>query len=243
MRHACLRAPRPRTRRRRSGHAGADRCMLRVRAVLAEENPRLHELVVGIVARDECAGVSCAFPASARSGPWHSRQRSTIRRGSATPRGRSLSRADAAALAVRQTTTSRDTSRKWATGTSATPSTRPPTACSRDSAASAIKAWGEKLKIAKGRHKAPVAVARKLAVTMQAMWRDGSEFELNSAGPMGAEEARSKAMRLLGQRPQSGPGVSTASHFVTADQRKQTRTRSAKRGRRRRTRNQRSLSC
>jgi hypothetical protein len=48
-----------------------------------------------------CAGASCAFPVSVRSAPWHSRQRSTIRIGSAIRR-RSEPILGVAALAVRQ---------------------------------------------------------------------------------------------------------------------------------------------
>ncbi len=61
-----------------------------------------------------------------------------------------------------------------------------------------IKTWGEKLMQAKGHHKAAVAVARRLAMAMWAMWRDGSEFELDAGGPMSAAEADSKIRRLLG---------------------------------------------
>lgn len=41
----------------------------------------------------------------------------------------------------------------------------------------AIKTWGLKLAKAKGHHKATVAVARRLAMAMWAMWRDGTVFE------------------------------------------------------------------
>ena len=45
---------------------------------------------------------------------------------------------------------------------------------------SSLKAWG--LKIAKKRGpRACVAVARKLAVIMHAMWRDGTEFHFKEA--------------------------------------------------------------
>lgn len=47
----------------------------------------------------------------------------------------------------------------------------------------AIKTWGQKLLKAKGHHKATVAVARRLAMVMWAMWRDGTFFETDPAAP------------------------------------------------------------
>jgi transposase len=41
---------------------------------------------------------------------------------------------------------------------------------------STLKAWGVRLAKRIGRKKATVAVARKLAVLLHRMWRDGSEF-------------------------------------------------------------------
>jgi transposase len=41
---------------------------------------------------------------------------------------------------------------------------------------SSLKAWGLKIAKTRGHKRACVAVARKLAVIMHAMWRDGSEF-------------------------------------------------------------------
>jgi transposase len=40
-----------------------------------------------------------------------------------------------------------------------------------------LRAWGLRLKERTGLKKAQVAVARKLAVTMHAIWSDGTEFE------------------------------------------------------------------
>ena len=45
----------------------------------------------------------------------------------------------------------------------------------------AIKAWGTKLMKTKGRRRAIVAVARKLAVILHRMWADGADFRWNSA--------------------------------------------------------------
>ncbi len=42
---------------------------------------------------------------------------------------------------------------------------------------SALKAWGMRLQRTKGRRRALVAVARKLAVIMHRMWMDGSKFQ------------------------------------------------------------------
>jgi transposase len=66
-----------------------------------------------------------------------------------------------------------------------------------------IKTWGEKLMKAKGHHKAAIAVARRLAMAMWAMWRDGTEFNVAGGAPMGADEARYKAMNLLGKAHRS----------------------------------------
>ena len=61
-----------------------------------------------------------------------------------------------------------------------------------------IKTWGERLMAQKGHHKAAVAVARRLAMAMYAMWRDGTEFQLDAGGPMPAGDAHIKIRRLLG---------------------------------------------
>ena len=45
---------------------------------------------------------------------------------------------------------------------------------------SALKAWGVRLTKKIGGKKATVAVARKLAVILHRMWRDGSEFRWSS---------------------------------------------------------------
>jgi transposase len=46
----------------------------------------------------------------------------------------------------------------------------------RSTKPSALKAWGSRLSRAKGRKRALVAVARKLAVILHTMWIDGTEF-------------------------------------------------------------------
>jgi transposase len=45
---------------------------------------------------------------------------------------------------------------------------------------SSLKAWGVRLMKSKGRRRALVAVARKLAVVLHRMWVDGSEFRLEA---------------------------------------------------------------
>ena len=47
---------------------------------------------------------------------------------------------------------------------------------------SSLKAWGIRLMRTKGRRRAIVAVARKIAVILHRMWVDGSEFRLGSKG-------------------------------------------------------------
>ena len=46
---------------------------------------------------------------------------------------------------------------------------------------SSLKAWGLKIAKKRGHKRACVAVARKLAVIMHAMWRDGTEFRFEAA--------------------------------------------------------------
>ena len=46
---------------------------------------------------------------------------------------------------------------------------------------SSLKAWGMRLMKTKGRRRAIVAVARKLAVVLHRMWVDGTEFRLGSS--------------------------------------------------------------
>ena len=46
----------------------------------------------------------------------------------------------------------------------------------RTTAGSQIKSWGMRLMRTKGRRRAVVAVARKLAVLLHRMWTDGTQF-------------------------------------------------------------------
>ena len=46
-----------------------------------------------------------------------------------------------------------------------------------------LKAWGMKLARHRGMRRAIVAVARRMAIVMHRMWRDGTEFRWTSATP------------------------------------------------------------
>ncbi len=52
----------------------------------------------------------------------------------------------------------------------------------RTMAGSQIKSWGMRLMRTKGRRRAVVAVARKLAVLLHRMWIEGSEFRQEQVG-------------------------------------------------------------
>jgi transposase len=52
----------------------------------------------------------------------------------------------------------------------------------RTMAGSQIKSWGMRLIRTKGRRRAVVAVARKLAVLLHRMWIDGTEFRQDQVG-------------------------------------------------------------
>ena len=50
----------------------------------------------------------------------------------------------------------------------------------RSVAWNSLKAWGVRLMKTKGRRRAIVAVARKIAVVLHRMWIDGTEFRIGS---------------------------------------------------------------
>lgn len=54
----------------------------------------------------------------------------------------------------------------------------------RTMAGSQIKSWGMRLMRTKGRRRAVIAVARKLAVLLHRMWTDGTEFRQDQVGGM-----------------------------------------------------------
>jgi len=63
-----------------------------------------------------------------------------------------------------------------------------------------VREWGLQLARKSCHHKAAVAVARKLAVVMHAMWRDGTTYVGNAADDEATRAARQrdKDVRLLG---------------------------------------------
>jgi transposase len=62
---------------------------------------------------------------------------------------------------------------------------------------SSLKAWGLKIAKKRGHKRACVAVARKLAVIMHAMWRDGTEFRFKEPKEL-AESAVKRCPRVVG---------------------------------------------
>ena len=158
--------------------AGMTEVMLRARAALWTEYLRLHKLLVQIVTRDELMmrfmvvpGVgpvtALAFRTAIDDPGRFARSRNVGAYFGLTPRrfqsgtsvdydGRISRQGDdevrtvlyeaASGLLVR--------SKSWST----------------------LKAWGLKIQRQRGHKKAVVAVARKLAIILHAMWRDGSEF-------------------------------------------------------------------
>ena len=152
-------------------------CMLTARAVLWRQYLKLHSLVVRLVARDELCRRFMAIPGV---GPVTALTFSTA---IDDPKRFRRSRDVAAYFGL--------TSKRWQSGTSIDVQGRISKAgdsevrralyeaasamLTRYKGKTAIKSWGQK--IAKRCHKkAVVAVARKLAVVMHAMWRDGTFY-------------------------------------------------------------------
>jgi len=165
--------------------AGLTDCMLRARAALWQEYPRLHEVVVAIVRRDELCRRFMRIPGvgpisalafkTAIDDPHRFRHSKTV----------------GACLGL--------TSRRWQSGSSIDVQGHISRAGDGDvrhplyEAANgmltryrgfcSLKAWGLKIPKTRGYKRACVAVARKLAVIMHAMWRDGSEFRFKEPKP------------------------------------------------------------
>jgi transposase len=153
-------------------------CMLRARAALWQEYVRLHKVVIAIVRQDELCRRFMRIPGvgpisalafkTAIDDPHRFRHSKTV----------------GAYLGL--------TSRRWQSGTSIDVQGHISKAGDGDvrhplyEAANgmltryrgfcSLKAWGLKIAKKRGHKRACVAVARKLAVIMHAMWRDGSEF-------------------------------------------------------------------
>lgn len=179
--------------------SGLVEAMLRVRAVLVTEVARLHKLVMGIVARDELCRRYLRIPGV---GPITALCFKTAIDDPARFKSAKIVGAYFGLTPKRHQ--SGETDRQGAISKMGDAAVR---RCLYEAAhilltkyrgKTAIKAWGEKLLKKKGHHKAAVAVARRLALAMWAMWRDGTEFELDSAGPMDADEACNKVRKQLG---------------------------------------------
>lgn len=163
--------------------AGLTECMLRARAALWQEYLRLHEMVLAIVRRDELCRRFMRIPGV---GPISALGFKTS---VDDPRRFRRSKTVGAYLGM--------TSRRWQSGTSidvkghiskaGDGDVRHPLyeaaniMLTRYRGFTSLKAWGLKIAKKRGHQRACVAVARKLAVIMHAMWRDGTEFCFTAA--------------------------------------------------------------
>jgi|SRR5215813_5574924 len=152
--------------------------MLRARAALWQEYLRLHKVVIAVVRRDELCQRFMHIPGV---GPISALAFKTA---VDDPRRFRHSKTVGAYFGL--------TSRRWQSGTSidvqghisraGDGEVRHPLyeaaniMLIRYSGFSSLKAWGLKIAKKRGHKRACVAVARKLAVIMHAMWRDGTEF-------------------------------------------------------------------
>jgi transposase len=177
--------------------AGLTDCMLRARAALWQEYLRLHKVVVTIVARDELCRRFMRIPGV---GPISALAFKTA---IDDPRRFRRSKTVGAYLGL--------TSRRWQSGSSidvqghiskaGDGDVRHPLyeaaniMLTRFRGFSTLKAWGLKIAKKRGHKRACVAVARRLAVIMHAMWRDGSEFRFTA--PKG-DRAVMAAPKLIG---------------------------------------------
>lgn len=156
--------------------------MLEVRAVMWLQYTRLHRLVVRAVRADEVCRRFMAIPGV---GPIVALQ---VKTALDDPGRFSRSKTVGAYFGL--------TSRRWQTGTSIDIQGRiskmgdddvrralveaANSLLLRYQGWSALKVWGLKLSKTRGRKRALVAVARKLAVIMFAMWRDGTEYRFGA---------------------------------------------------------------
>jgi len=158
--------------------AGLTDCMLRARAALWQEYLRLHRVVITVVRGDELCRRFMRIPGV---GPISALAYKTA---VDDPHRFRHSKTVGAYLGL--------TSRRWQSGTSidvqghisraGDGEVRHPLyeaaniMLTRYRGFSSLKAWGLKIAKKRGHKRACVAVARKLAVIMHAMWRDGTEF-------------------------------------------------------------------
>jgi transposase len=163
--------------------AGLTDCMLRARAALWQEYLRLHKVVVEIVRQDELCRRFMRIPGV---GPISAL---AFKTSIDDPRRFRHSKTVGAYLGL--------TSRRWQSGASidvrghisraGDGEVRHPLyeaaniMLTRYRGFSSLKAWGLKIARKRGHQRACVAVARKLAVIMHAMWRDGTEFRFKAA--------------------------------------------------------------
>jgi transposase len=163
--------------------AGLTDCMLRARAALWQEYLRLHKVVVEIVRQDELCRRFMRIPGV---GPISAL---AFKTSIDDPRRFRHSKTVGAYLGL--------TSRRWQSGASidvrghisraGDGEVRHPLyeaaniMLTRYRGFSSLKAWGLKIARKRGHQRACVAVARKLAVIMHAMWRDGTEFRFQAA--------------------------------------------------------------
>jgi transposase len=187
--------------------SGLVESMLTVRAVLLAEIARLHKLVVGVVARDELCRRYLRIPGV---GPITALLfKATID----DPARFRNAKQVGAYFGL--------TPKRWQSGESIDRHGRISKHGDKDvrrclfeaahillvkhRGTAAIKTWGEKLMAAKGHHKASVAVARRLAMAMWAMWRDGTEFMVAAGAPMDEASAERKARNHLGAARRIAP--------------------------------------
>jgi transposase len=163
--------------------AGLTDCMLRARAALWQEYLRLHKVVLATVRHDELCRRFMRIPGV---GPISALSFKTA---IDDPQRFRRSKTVGAYLGL--------TSRRWQSGTSidvqghiskaGDGEVRHPLyeaaniMLTRYRGFCSLKAWGLRLAKKRGHKRACVAVARRLAVIMHAMWRDGTEFRFKAA--------------------------------------------------------------
>ncbi|MGA7675916.1 MAG: IS110 family transposase [Rhizomicrobium sp.] len=173
--------------------------MLKVREVMWEQYGKMHKLLVQIVARDELCRRFMRIPGV---GPVTAL---AFKTGMDDPTRFKASKVVGAYFGL--------TPRRWQSGTSINSQGHISKQGDNDvrralyEAASAIltrfkgwsalKAWGMKIAKARGMKKATTAVARKLAVIMHAMWKNGSEYRW-TATEAAQSWSKAKDQRLLG---------------------------------------------
>jgi transposase len=179
--------------------AGLTDCMLRARAALWQEYLRLHKVVIAIVRRDELCRRFMRIPGV---GPI-----SALGFKTAVDDPRRFRRSKTVGAYFGLTT------RRWQSGTSIDVRGRISKAgdgevrhplyeaanimLTRYRGFSSLKAWGLKIAKKHGHKKACVAVARRLAVIMHAMWRDGTEFRFTAGKESTVRAAKGCSTKLI----------------------------------------------